>query len=582
MTMTRKNADWNETRSALLMMGLALVLSLGLVTPGMGQDTQPDACCPAPDGIPQPDASGEAPHAGHEDDELAGETPDEHAGHDHAAHAEESEAPEADGDEGSHEGHEEGGALRLTPEQRERFGIVIHAAGSGSLLSEVRLPGEIVFNEDRLVHLVPRSPGIAGEIRKTLGDRVEAGETLAVIVSTELAASEVDYFSAVTEVGCCQFELPRAQAIHDNVVAMLALLESSPTVDQLRVAAPGEMGGYGSRLISVYAEYVLTKKTYEREQALMAQKISSEGDFLAAENGFKKAQADYFGTRDSVAYEVRQQLLEITRDRQLSEFRAETAKQKLIMLGLTESEIAALAPVPQSPGSGGTPGAGHVCTDPNCKECAKDAPAAGAPTSGRVAFGVYEVKAPFGGVIVEKHITRGESLDTTSEIFTIADISSVWVHLTVYTKNLGEVQRGQSVALQLEHSSARTRAEVAMVTPFVDATTRTATARAVVDNSDGRWVPGTFVTGFISTSQTDLPVVLPRDAVQRIEGRDVVFTEDADGFEMLPVTLGSSDHERVEITAGLTPGTPYVAEGAYQLKATVITSNLGSHAGHGH
>jgi cobalt-zinc-cadmium efflux system membrane fusion protein len=80
----------------------------------------------------------------------------------------------------------------------------------------------------------------------------------------------------------------------------------------------------------------------------------------------------------------------------------------------------------------------------------------------------------------------------------------------------------------------------------------------------------------------NLPVVVPREAVQNVEGRDVVFVEHAGGFEMTPVTTGRSDRNGVEVVAGLEFGTPYVAEGAFQLKATVITSTLGSHAGHGH
>ena len=109
-----------------------------------------------------------------------------------------------------------------------------------------------------------------------------------------------------------------------------------------------------------------------------------------------------------------------------------------------------------------------------------------------------------------------------------------------------------------------------------------ATARVVLDNGDGAWVPGTFVSGVISVSEENLPVVVPRDAVQNIEGRNVVFVEHEGAFEMTPVTTGRSDRERAEIVAGLEAGTRYAAEGAFQLKATVITSALDSHAGHGH
>ena len=227
------------------------------------------------------------------------------------------------------------------------------------------------------------------------------------------------------------------------------------------------------------------------------------------------------------------------------------------------------------------------CSDPNCTECAEHQTVAAkynapAPRLDQTNPGLYEIKAPFDGLIVQKHISLGERVGENSDIFMIVDTSSVWVNLTVYAKNLAAVRYGQDVVLQVDHSGAQARAKVTMVTPFVEESTRSATARVVLDNSDGRWRPGTFVTGLITTSVDDLAVVIPRNAVQHIEGRDVVFVEHKGNFEMAPVTLGRTDRANVEVLAGLKPGTPYVTDGAFQLKATFITSNLDSHAGHGH
>jgi cobalt-zinc-cadmium efflux system membrane fusion protein len=75
---------------------------------------------------------------------------------------------------------------------------------------------------------------------------------------------------------------------------------------------------------------------------------------------------------------------------------------------------------------------------------------------------------------------------------------------------------------------------------------------------------------------------VPRQAVQYIDGRDVVFIEHEGSFEMAAVATGRSDREHIEVVSGLEPGTPYAAEGAFQLKAALVTSAMGSHAGHGH
>jgi multidrug efflux pump subunit AcrA (membrane-fusion protein) len=642
-------------------------------------------------------ADGDTSHKGRED--LAeGDT--SHEGNDHADGNADDEDPA--NEDVNHAGEEEG--MRLTAKQRERFGIQIRTTGSGSLRNEVSLPGEIVFNEDRVVHVVPRVPGIAVRINKTVGDRVKAGDTLALIDSAELASAKLDYVAAVTEVGCCQLDLPRAQAIHDNSLKILKLLESSPSVEQLRGGNLGEMGEYSSRLIVTYAEYGRARQEYERERKLMAKKITSEADFLAAESALKKAEAEFFAARDTVAYEVKRDLRDMERTTRLAYLLAETTLQKLRMFGLSDAEIAKLGSVSNPSGEGEesaldissapakAPAHEEACTDPNCTDCEDHQQAGGVLAHNALAaaaeahahedgctdpnctdcedhqqagggaethahedwctdpnctdcedhqeagggahahedgctdpnctdcedhqeagsaakapthedgctdpnctdcedhqevdegknLGVYEVKAPFDGLIVQRHIALGERVGEESELFMIVDTSSVWVNLTVYTKNLAAVYDGQDVVLNVDHSGAQALGKVTMVTPFIDESTRSATARVVLDNTDGRWRPGAFVTGTISTSEDDLPLVVPYNAIQTIEERPIVFIEHNGNFEMAPVTLGLRDRTNVEILTGLKPGTPYVAEGAYQLKATVVTSNLGSHAGHGH
>ena len=78
------------------------------------------------------------------------------------------------------------------------------------------------------------------------------------------------------------------------------------------------------------------------------------------------------------------------------------------------------------------------------------------------------------------------------------------------------------------------------------------------------------------------PVVLEQIVSLRIEDRDVVFVPTEEGLVAQPVRLGRSSRTHVEIVRGLCPGQKYVAKGAFQLKAHIVTSGLGAHAGHGH
>ena len=197
-------------------------------------------------------------------------------------------------------------------------------------------------------------------------------------------------------------------------------------------------------------------------------------------------------------------------------------------------------------------------------------------------FARYEIRSPATGVIVEKHIVRGERIDTESPVFTIADMRTVWVNLAVHLKDLHAITVGKTVSIRADYSGREAQGQVTMVSPIVDHETRTASARLVLDNTDGSWRPGLFVVGRIAVSTQSIPVIVPKNAVQTIEGKTVVFIPEGDAFVPTPVQTGRSDREHIEITAGLAPGTQFVTEGAYELKAKLVTSNLGSHAGHGH
>ncbi len=123
---------------------------------------------------------------------------------------------------------------------------------------------------------------------------------------------------------------------------------------------------------------------------------------------------------------------------------------------------------------------------------------------------------------------------------------------------------------------------IAYVAPVVDEKTRTAQARVVLSNADGRLRPGLFVNAEISVGQEVASVVIPKSAVQRMGEKSVVFLDTTEGFKPAPVSLGRSNELLIEIVSGLAAGQRYVTHGAFELKAKIVTSGLGAHAGHGH
>ncbi len=198
---------------------------------------------------------------------------------------------------------------------------------------------------------------------------------------------------------------------------------------------------------------------------------------------------------------------------------------------------------------------------------------------------LYELRAPATGVIIEKHAVQGEVLSTNTRSFTVADLSQVWVNLTVYQKDLARIKQGQTVLIS-SHFEANgqeriTQGVISWMSPTLNQQTRSATARVVLDNPNGDWRPGSFVSAKVAIAKIAAHIVVPLSALQSIAGQTVVFVQHEDGdFEPQVVQVGHRDMQHIEITQGLHVGQTYVSQNAFSLKAQMQKSEFGE--GHSH
>jgi cobalt-zinc-cadmium efflux system membrane fusion protein len=187
----------------------------------------------------------------------------------------------------------------------------------------------------------------------------------------------------------------------------------------------------------------------------------------------------------------------------------------------------------------------------------------------------YEVVAPLAGTVIEKHIAVGEMLREDTEAFVVADLRTVWVDINLSVKDLPLVRQGQRVVIAA-HTTMRAEGTVSYISPVVSDETRTVLTRVVLPNPDGRWRPGLFVTATLTASDTPVAVLVPKTAVQTIDGQPTVFVQTPEGFAPRPVTLGRADETHVELTAGLQAGERYAATETFVLKAD-LGKETGSH-----
>jgi cobalt-zinc-cadmium efflux system membrane fusion protein len=357
---------------------------------------------------------------------------------------------------------EEENLVHLTDEAMKNIGVEITTAGPGKLKVDLRFPGEIRVNADRMANIAARLTGIVRNVKKNLGDTVKKGEVLAVIESRELADARAFFHAA-----------------HERVN--------------------------------------LAQSNFSREERLWKKNISSEQEYLDAKRALAEARIEL-----------------------------ESAKQKLLALGFASNFLEDLP---------------H---DPN------------------ESLTEYEITAPFDGRVIKKDITLGEELKEDSVAFIIADLSTVWVDLSIYQKDLPFVREGQQVLISAGRDVPEAKGEISYLGPVVEEGTRTVLARVVLPNPEGHWRPGLFVTAGFVQEEINVPLLIPKSALQNLEGETCVFIHFPEGFKPQPVAVGRTNKAHAEIISGLKVGQRYVTKGAFDLKAKIVTSSLGGHAGHGH
>ena len=179
----------------------------------------------------------------------------------------------------------------------------------------------------------------------------------------------------------------------------------------------------------------------------------------------------------------------------------------------------------------------------------------------------YELRAPFDGVVVEKHLVLGERVDEASNLFTLTDLSRVWATFAVPARDLDRVTVGRQVEVVAGELDSRTEGTVAHVGNLLGEQTRAATARVTLANPAGAWRPGLFVTVRLDDERKAKVLGVPSGAVHVVEDRPVVFVRTADGFQATPVVTGVRDGERTEIRQGLSAGQVVADRGSFILKS---------------
>jgi len=187
------------------------------------------------------------------------------------------------------------------------------------------------------------------------------------------------------------------------------------------------------------------------------------------------------------------------------------------------------------------------------------------------------LKAPFSGVITKAQASPGDTLDAGRDVFTVADLTQVWVQAEVYEKDLGRIRVGQSAFITVDtYPDHPFEGKVTYIGDALDPQTRTTRVRCEVSNHDLRLKTDMFANIELPTKFSKQAIAVPSAALQVVEGKNVVFIRRSQTqFEKREVETGVTVNQQTEILRGLKQGEPVVTQGAFHLKSILAGGGLG-------
>lgn len=354
------------------------------------------------------------------------------------------------------------------------------------------------------------------------------------IVSTKSAAPDVPGLLPMTgeQVKVAQIELSNVgpATIAKRLVAPGSIVPNADLIAHVSVKLSGTVAELRKNIGDDVGKDEVIAVLESREVA------DAKSEYLAARltNDLQQDLAN----RDKTLWEGRavpeQQYLRSRNAAAQSGMKLNIARQKLMALGLADNEIAVLAQASE----GG--------------------------------LRRQDVRATISGRVVERKVELGAAVgrdNLETELFVIVDLSRVWVDLSVASSDLPLIKEGQPVTISARGLSETTTGKIIFVSPLVDKETRTTRVVAEIQNADRTWRPGSFVTAAIALNERSVPVVVPTTAIQKFEGRTVVFVRTRDGFEKRDVVLGQKEDQALKILSGLTPGETVAVTNTFSLKA---------------
>lgn len=483
--------------------------------------------------------------------------------------------------------------VRLGVDQQRAVGLRTERVTSGISYDVLTAPGRVAPNETQYAYITPRAAGVVRSVNAHIGQEVRAGDLLATIDSAVVGEARLELYTRLQALEVARDRAEWQEKIYGNTLDLVDALQKGESPEEIhRRFKDRAVGENRERLMTAYAQYRLGIATIERNRELFAQGLITPKQFQKVNADFEVAQATYQSLMDQMGYEARLANTRARQAKQQAEAAVRAAQERLRILGVkpdgTEPEVAdgkvvgvrpngtlpaseEAEPAAQKPETILPPaqGKGKPAVKPVGAQPDPDPKPAEAPIS------TYSIWAPFDGTILDREmIVPGVAVDTAHRIFTIANLSTVWVEASVHEGDFNMLARSRGGKVRFRSPAYPGRefeGEVIYTGDLVEDQSRTVKLLARAQNPERLLKPGMFIEVEVLSPQPEPAEHIPASAVLTQGDRTFVYVRTGpERFERREVIVGTGYGGQVVIRRGLEPGEEVVVDGGSKLKALSV------------
>ncbi len=460
---------------------------------------------------------------------------------DTAAQQEKKEAKRSDENEhGDEYGQieEEQTVVTLPKEKWEIAGLRIQQIDRGTLSGVDWVTGKLTLNEDRLAHIYSLVDGRVHDVNVQFGDDVKQGQVLAVIDSKEVGAAKLTLFQNRLDAEFAKVNAEWKQKINTNTQKLIEALEQGTPITKIdELFGDKPMGEYRQQMMVAYASLYKSQADYDRLKSLAAQKVVAGKLLITAKANIEADQATFLALQEQLKFTAWQQALLSEQKMKQAQQAVGVAQSQLYILGYHQEDLTDINPVSEGE---------------------------------RISH--YAIKAPFDGTVIGKNVVLAERVGQNTEMFQVADLSTLWVRADIYQKDLPKLRQiGDTLHFRATNSGHDHTAKVFYTGDILDSKTRTVQLLAIVKNPERHLKAGMFVDVALPGESISDVILVPATALMEIEGKDVVFVQTAEEqFQKRNVVVGTRSDGTVQIREGLQAGEAVVVAGGFALKSELL------------